>query len=453
MRSAVGCCLLLVFATGADRELPAQTGRLTAIPADARIDEPVRVVVSGLRPASKLILRSVMRVDSATVIVASGTYFTDSKGVVNLERDASRSGTYSGIEPMGLFWSGRRVPLDSLARADIPPSGFDPPRPYSVVLTASVNDTVVARTVVTRRFGSANVIEEEVRSGDVVGRLFVPRGGRRPPVIIVLSGSEGGYESSAYRGRLLAAHGFAVFAQAYFRAPGLNDELASIPVERVQRGITWLRRRTDLSADRVAVIGTSRGTELALLSAGLNREVSAVVVFGTSVTTGRGLTASGEPHREAAWTLGGQSLPAMQIRPSAEALAQFSKPDPVRLRLLFEPALSDVQAVAHAAIPVEKIRADVLIVSGTDDQMGPADVAGDMLIERLVRAGHQGRRAHLKYPEAGHVISIPFTPTELRLTPWRFAVGGSVRGYARADADSWLQTLRFLRQSLAPVGR
>lgn len=453
MISPVGFCLLLVITTGAGRELPAQTGRLTATPADARIDEPVRLVVTGLRPASKVILRSVMRVDSATAIVASGTYFTDSQGVVNLERDAARSGTYFGIEPMGLFWSGSRVPLDSLPREGIPSSEFDPPRAYSVVITALVNDTVVARTVVTRRFGSANVIEEEVRSGDVVGRLFVPRSVRRPPVIIVLSGSEGGYESSAYRGRLLAAHGFAVFAQAYFRGPGLNDELASIPVERVQRGIAWLRQRTDLSTERVAIIGSSRGTELALLSAGLNREVSAVIVFGTSVTTGRGLTASGEPHREAAWTLGGQPLPVMQIRPSAEALSQFSKPDPVRLRLLFEPALSDVQAVGHAAIPVEKIRADVLIISGTDDQMGPADIAGDMLIERLVRAGHEGRRVHLKYPEAGHLISIPFTPTELRLAPWRFAVGGSVRGYARADADSWLQTLRFLRQSLPAAGR
>ena len=453
MGRAVGLCLLMVLATGADRQLSAQSPRLTVVPADARIDEPVRIVVSGLRPAQKVVLRSVMRVDSASAIVALGVYFTDSRGVVNLERDAARSGTYTGIDPMGLFWSGRRVPLDSLEREGVPSSGFDPPRPYSVVLTASANDTIVARATVTRRFGAANVIEEEVRRGDVVGRLFVPRNVRRPPVVIVLGGSEGGYESSAYKARLLAAHGFAVFAQAYFRAPGLNDELASIPVERVQRGIAWLRQRTDVSVDRVAIIGSSRGTELALLVAGLNQEVRAVIVYGTSVTTGGGLTTSGEPHREAAWTLGGQPLPVMQIRPSPEALAQFRRPDPVRLRLLFEPALSDVQAVGRAAIPVENIRADVLIISGTDDQMGPVDIAGDMLIERLARAGHERRRVHLKYPEAGHLIGIPFTPTALRLTPWRFAVGGSVNGYARADADSWQHAVRFLRQSLGVARR
>jgi dienelactone hydrolase len=449
---AVGLCLLIVLSPSLSQVLRAQTADLTVAPASARIDEPVHVVLNGLPPAQKVMLRSVMRVDSASAIVAAGVYVTDSLGVVNLERDAARSGTYTGIEPMGLFWSGRQVPLDSLAREDIPSSEFDPPRPYSVVITASVNDTVVARTTVTRTFGAENVIEEEVRSGDVVARLFVPRTVPDAPVVIVLGGSEGGYESSAYEARLLAAHGFAVLAQAYFRAPGLNEELASIPVERVQRAIEWLRHRPDISAERVAIIGSSRGTELALLSAGLNPGVRAVIVYGTSVTTGGGLTSGGEPHREAAWTLGGQPLPVMQISPSPEALAQFSSPDPVRLRLLFEPGLSDVQAVERAAIPVENIRADVLIISGTDDQMGPVDIAGDMLVERLARAGHQGRRVHLKYPEAGHLIGIPFTPTTLRLTPWRFAVGGSVQGYARADAESWPQVIRFLRQSLGVAG-
>ena len=452
MMRAVGLCLLLVLSSGPTRELPAQTAGITAAPASARIDEPVRVVLNGLPPAQKVMLRSVMRVDSASAIVAEGVYFTDSLGVVNLERDAARSGTYTGIEPMGLFWSGRQVPLDSLAREDIPSSEFDPPRPYSVVITASVNDTVAARTTVTRVFSAENVMEEEVRSGDVVAKLFVPRTVPDPPVVIVLGGSEGGYESSAYEARLLAAHGFAVLAQAYFRAPGLNEELASIPVERVQRAIEWLRQRPDISAERVAIIGSSRGTELALLSAELNPEVRAVILYGTSVTTGGGLTSGGEPHREAAWTLGGQPLPVMQISPSPEALAQFSSPDPVRLRLLFEPGLSDVQAVERAAIPVENIRADVLIISGTDDQMGPVDIAGDMLVERLARAAHQGLRVHLKYPEAGHLIGIPFTPTTLRLTPWRFAVGGSVQGYARADAESWPQVIRFLRQSLGVAG-
>ena len=46
---------------------------------------------------------------------------------------------------------------------------------------------------------------------------------------------------------------------------------------------------------------------------------------------------------------------------------------------------------------------------------GHQDIAGDMLVERLARSAHHGRRIHLKYPEAGHVIGIPFMPTAMQL--------------------------------------
>ena len=443
LKSATRSFALLLAAASAGT---AQRATISVQPADALIDQPVRIVVSGLPPRTQVMMRSFVRADSLTYYVAGAAYVSDERGTLDLNRDAATSGTFTGIDPMGLFWSGRRTSASDAALRALPP--IDPPRGFQVALTVSIGDSSLARTIVTRRFEAANVRVEEVRRGDVVGRLFVPANPRSAPVVIVLGGSEGGYESSSYTARLLAAHGFIAFAQAYFRAEGLPEELASIPVERVQRGIQWLRGRSDVASKPIGLIAHSRGTELALLAAGQYPDIRAVAVFGTSVTTGSGLTRNGEPHQDAAWTLNNRPLPMMQHRPPPEALAQFGRPDPVRLRLLFEPALSNVQAVENAAIPVANIRADVLVVSGLDDQMGPADIAGDMLLQRLARAGHAGRRVHLKYPEAGHVISIPFMPTALRLQPWRFAVGGTPAGYARADADSWPQLMRFLRESL-----
>ncbi|HEX6062973.1 MAG TPA: acyl-CoA thioesterase/BAAT N-terminal domain-containing protein, partial [Longimicrobiales bacterium] len=368
--------------------LTAQNPTITVRPNDALIDQPVAIVVSALPPRTQVVIRSYIRTDSATYYAAEGTYLSDDRGEVRLDRDASRGGTYAGIDPMGLFWSGRRV-------TGVPDPGLSslqavqPPQPYQVAFTVARSESVLARATVTRRFGAADVREEEVRNGDVVGRLFLPPNARAAPVIIVLAGSEGGYESSSFKARMLAAHGFVALAQGYFRADGLRDELASVPVERVQRAIRWLQARRDINAARVGVLAHSRGTELALVSADRYEEIRAVVVSGTSVTTGSGLTRSGEPHAEAAWTFNNQPLPAMEHRPPPEALAQFSKPDPVRLRLLFEPGLRDADAVERAAIPVGGIRADVMVISGIDDQMGPADIAGDMLIERLERAGHR----------------------------------------------------------------
>jgi dienelactone hydrolase len=427
--------------------LAAQNPTIAVRPSDTLIDQQVAIVVSALPPRTQVVIRSYIRTDSATYYAAEGTYLTDDRGELRLDRDASRGGTFAGIDPMGLFWSGRRI-TDVADPALRSLQAVNPPQPYQVAFMVTRGDTVLARTIATRRFGSADVREEEVRNGDVVGRLFLPSNPRGAPVVVVLGGSEGGYESSSFKARMLAARGFVAFAQGYFRAEGLREELASVPVERVQRAIRWLQARRDINAARIGVLAHSRGTELALLSANQFPEVRSVVVSGTSVTTGSGLTRNGEPHAEAAWTFNNQPLPVMQHRPPPEALAQFSKRDPVRLRLLFEPALRDAAAVEKAAIPVRDIRADVMVISGVDDQMGPADVAGDMLLERLARTGHQGKRVHLKYPEAGHVINLPYMPTAQRLVPWRFAYGGTPAGYARADADSWTRLMEFLRASL-----
>ena len=425
----------------------AQQTTITVDTTDALIDRIVHISVTGLPPQQQVVLRSFIRADSANALVAVATYGSDRTGHVELSRDASVAGTYTGIDPMGLFWSGRYTPLEQLRGIDLPRAAVQPPQPLKVLVTASIGDSVVAQATITRRFAASNVTMEMVRAGDVVGQLFVPAKAAAP-VVIVLSGSEGGYESSAYTARMLAAHGFAAFAQAYFRADGLPDELASIPVERVRRGIKWLRARKNIDATRVAIVAGSRGTELALLSANLYPDVRAVVLYSTSITTGGGLRRNGEPHDEAAWTYNNRPFPVSRVQPPPEALAQFSRPDPVRLRLLFEPGLRDADAIERAAIPLSNMRAHVLVISGIDDQMGPSDIAGDMLLERLARTGHKGRHIHLKYPEAGHVIGIPFMPTAMRLRPWRFAYGGTLAGYAHADADSWPRVLEFLRTAL-----
>src|SRR5688572_2801228 len=325
LKNALRSFSLLLAAASAGA---AQRATISVQPADALIDQPVRIIVSGLPPRTQVRMRSFVRADSSTYYVAGAAYVSDESGTLDLTRDAATSGTFTGIDPMGLFWSGRRTSAGNIALRTLQP--IDPPRAFQVALTVSVRDSSVASTVVTRRFEAPNVRVEEVRRGDVVGRLFVPPNPRGAPVVIVLGGSEGGYESSSYTARLLAAHGFIAFAQAYFRAEGLPEELASIPVERVQRAIQWLRGRSDVASKSIGLIAHSRGTELALLAAGEYRDIRAVAVFGTSVTTGAGLTRNGEPHRDAAWTLNNRPLPIMQHRPSEEALAQFGKPDPVR---------------------------------------------------------------------------------------------------------------------------
>src|SRR5688500_8898385 len=71
-------------------------------PAVALVDEPVRIVASGLEPGVEATITAVLAIDPKEVLRAEATFLADTAGVVDLTREASRSGTYTGVDPMGL---------------------------------------------------------------------------------------------------------------------------------------------------------------------------------------------------------------------------------------------------------------------------------------------------------------------------------------------------------------
>jgi dipeptidyl aminopeptidase/acylaminoacyl peptidase len=62
---------------------------------------------------------------------------------------------------------------------------------------------------------------------------------------------------------LLAGHGFAALALAYFYIGSLPDRLAGVPFEYFGGAIRWLQDQPLVRGDRLGVNGTSRGGELA----------------------------------------------------------------------------------------------------------------------------------------------------------------------------------------------
>jgi pimeloyl-ACP methyl ester carboxylesterase len=169
--------------------------------------------------------------------------------------------------------------------------------------------------------------------------------------VLVLAGSEGGlHESTA---ALLASHGQALLALAYFRAPGLPRQLTGIPLEYFARAIAWLRTQPEADSDRILVAGHSRGGELALLlGATYPATVNGVIALVPSSKVEAGLTANGRETPESAWTQHGRPLPSMPI-------------------------------------PVERIDGPVLLVSGTDDRLWPSSDATDAITTRLHQARHR----------------------------------------------------------------
>jgi len=305
------------------------------------------------------------------------------------------------------------------------------------------------------------VIQNEVNSGGIVGRFFRPSADDIRGAIIVLGGSGGGLGWSGDMAAQLCAEGYAALALAYFRWPGLPKKLVGIRLEYVASAIRWLQRTIASAASPVAIIGASRGTELALLAASKFSQVRVVVaVAPSSVLWGPDsaiATIMGRP----AWTFGGLALPAMRSpsawwppRSAVGVLSSWMFRTPWRNTPLVLKSLQDVDAAARAAIPVERITGHVLLISGGDDQLWPSRQMGEAIIARLRAAGHPFEARHLSYDGAGHAVNIlkadDAYPALIRhpITGLILSLGGSEDANRKASASARAEALAFLGRHL-----
>lgn len=286
-----------------------------------------------------------------------------------------------------------------------------------------------------------------VERKDLAGTLFHPAESGPRPAVLVLGGSDGGLmEGSAQR---LASEGYAALALAYFGAEGLPHELVEVPLEYFAEAIGWLKTQPVVDPSCLAVVGISKGGELALLlGATYPGDIHAVVGYSPSAVVWRGVSyrpGSFFGKARSSWTLEGEPVPFVDLKPRlSEVLGSFVGKLP-SARAICERSLEDEAAVAAASIAVEKINGPVLLVSYTDDRIWPSTRLSEMAMKRLAAHDHGFPYQHLRYEGAGHPTGLPYSaPIMLRVGP--APLGGSLKANGFAAADSWVKMLAFLKE-------
>lgn len=424
----------MVVAACSSGDAPSPTNRLWRItidPVEALIDVPVEIEVTGGETGDEITLRATMGAARS-----SATFVVGVDGRVVTSRDAPVSGDYDGVDAMGLFWS---LPADSFPRRAAPPGEAT----RRLVTITVVHDEVdVASAEVTRRMHEPlqEIVASPSLDGGVAGMLFSPLTGCPCPTVLVLGGSEGGITASQWTARLLASHGLAVMAVAYFGVPGKPEELVEIPVEDVSAAVDWALQQ-EPAREPVAVMGYSRGSELALDAAAQDARLAAVVVSSPSNVRWPAPPPASGP----SWTLGGVPLPF--IESSTVEGVDVDEVEAGVYRSAFEAALDDAGPNAPAAIAVEQIRGPILVGSGVDDQLWPSDVMADAIVARLASVGHPFEVVQQTYPAAGHAPFVPGVPTVHRSIRG-IALGGTPAAQANAAVEWWGHVLRFLDRHL-----
>lgn len=280
------------------------------------------------------------------------------------------------------------------------------------------------------------MVVEEIRTDGLVGALCQPEGEVLGGVL-VLGGSEGGIPAEV-AGAIAAGTGLVTLGLAYFKAPNLPTHLIEIPLDYVEGAVGWLRSRLSAPTSRVGLFGASKGAELALVMGASRPELfSALVAVVPSSVVFEGIGSRGRCGRSS-WSSGGDPLPFVPYR----GLPRLGFRG-VRAANMYKGALAADPGAA--AIPVERIRCPVLLVSGGQDQLWPSAAMAEQVATRI--RSHGGSVEHLCYPDAGHTVTLPVIDAPLPLIARLADMGGS-RAANRAAAESaWLRVLDFLRSA------
>lgn len=291
----------------------------------------------------------------------------------------------------------------------------------------------------------------------LVGTLFVPAGEAHEPypAVLVLGGSEGGMREDF--AQALAGEGFAALTVAYFGSKGLPSSLMEIPLEYFASAMSWLEKQPEVKAEAIAVLGGSKGGELALvLAAAYPERIGAVVAYVPSGVVWQGIPSHANDFRKAprsSWTREGRPVPFLpSAKPSFTETVKFLGflvGRPGALRPLYERGLEDLEATADATIAVERIQGPVLLLSGSDDQVWPSTTLSEAVIRRLKEHNHPYPDEHLAYQGAGHLFGVPgAVRTAGRSQSGRANLGGKMEANEAALVDSWPKVLGFLRRSI-----
>lgn len=421
-------------------------------PRDGLVDAPLDVRLSGLQSNERVTVRAGATFEQAGTWSTSVTYEADDEGKLDLNVQAPVAGDFATADANGLIWSLR--PDDPTIN---PRSLVGDLCPHELRIAAHTQDALLEQSIV-RRAVAEDVTVVEVREPSLQANLFLPEGEGPFPTVLVLGGSGGGFPDR--QAALFASHGMGAVSLAYFGVEGLPSELRQIPLEYFESALAWIAEHPLLENDRLAVCGTSRGGELALLLASRYPRIRAVVAYvPSSHVWGAISRLDDEEDRDrdffAAWTHGGRAIPyAGRVRNDAVA------PDAngvITLTPAYLEYTADSRHADPALIPVERIDGPVLLVSGKDDALWPSAQFGELITERARLNGFDFAIEHLSYSGAGHAIGAGYGPTTINQSyhPIRRAMidlGGTPEGLANARAESWPRVLEFLRRHTSPHG-
>lgn len=409
--------------------------------------DPLEIVLSGLAPQSEVELqaRRVLKNHYAPgaptqVYAASARFLADDEGRIDLSSSAAIDGSYSGVDPNGLFWSMRPVSDETVAAS------------ASVELSAIVHGKAVASTAFDLVYAPNEYQVRDVPS--IPGSYFAanPNPGEHP-VIIIVGGADKLRVNRETVMPQLVAQGYSVFYFANYEiiygasGPSVKElptRYVDIPIDQLQDVYDWVADQPGVDESHIGLYGFSRNSAFVLLSATRFDWVDAVVAIAPSDVVWEGWGDRVKLGTTSSYSWNGEPLAYVPYSDSwNREVSKFGRGERGRLRIpMDEGRWENLDRVSAARIPIEQYTGAVMVAGGEQDDLWSAGHMSQNIAERRAEAGLATEL--LVFPDAGHgllgdgqnPIIFLFESDEARPV------------LAKAQSEVWEATLNFFDNAL-----
>ncbi|XP_068609898.1 acyl-coenzyme A thioesterase 2, mitochondrial-like [Brachionichthys hirsutus] len=396
---------------------------------DCQFDETLQVKVEGLPPHKSVELRSKVVDDRGMTFKASAVYKADETGQVDVCRSPSLRGSYTGVQPMGLFWA---MAPETPHRKFLKKNVLIPTRVEIEALSAETGE-ILASEINERGYMTEGMKRIPVREGLIRGVLFVPPGNGPFPGILDLYTLGGALCEP--RASLLASKGYAVLALAYYGYQDLPKNPQTLHLEYFEEAVTYLRTRPEVCGPGIGIISISHSGSLALAMSSFLPGISATVCINSSI--GNGFF----PLHYKDIVIPPLTLVMKNIKITASGLLNMQAILP-----------DDILEKSMASVPpIERASCHFLFAVGEDDLTMKSLVFAQQAAATLKKHGKQSFQV-VTYPKSGHFLEVPHMPH----CPSGFhgAVGSNVlfggepEAHCEAQVDLWERVQEFFRRHL-----
>uniref|UniRef100_UPI0037E86D79 acyl-coenzyme A thioesterase 1-like n=1 Tax=Semicossyphus pulcher TaxID=241346 RepID=UPI0037E86D79 len=404
--------------------------RLRILPsARCFFDKLVQVKVEGLAPHKPVKLRSKLVDDRGVIFKASALYKADEAGQVDVSRAPSLGGSYTGVEPMGLFWS---MAPETAHKKILKKNVLTPTKVEIEALSGDTGELLASETN-ERAFMTEGMKRIPVQEGKIRGVLFIPPGKGPFPGIVDLYTFGGGLTEP--RASLLASKGYAVLALAYLAYQDLPKKVEKLDLEYFEEAVTYLRRQPEVEGPGIGIISISHSGCMALAMSSFLSGISATVCINAC-------------NANTVIPLHYKDIVLPPLPPLLENI-KFLDSGLLDIRdALPDPSLEENRA---SLFPIERASCQFLFAVSEDDHNWNSQFFAKQAVETLRNNGKKSFQL-VKYPKAGHFLEVPHMPycasTFHGAVGSPVVFGGEPKAHSEAQLDLWERVQEFFKSHL-----